>query len=160
MNCQDIMRRPVESCRPSDTALQAARIMRDANVGLIPVCDPKGLVVGVITDRDLALRVCAAGADPGRIYVDTIMSRELVSCGPHDPLQRAAERMGEQQKSRVLVVDGAGTLLGVISLADLAACDPSLASRSLAEISRREVLDMRGHRETRSPGPPSGIVTQ
>jgi CBS domain-containing protein len=160
MNCQDIMRRPVQSCRPTDTALQAASIMRDANVGLIPVCDHRASVVGVVTDRDLALRVCAVGADPGRITIDTIMSRELVSCGPHDPLERAAQQMGEHQKSRVLVVDSAGALLGVISLADLAVHEPSLASQSLAEIARREVLDVHGHREARPPVAPAGIVSQ
>jgi CBS-domain-containing membrane protein len=119
--------------------------MQDANVGLIPICDYKRSVVGLITDRDIALRVCAAEVDPRRITVDMIMSCDVVSCGPLDPLQRAAQLMGEHRKSRVLVLDEAGKLLGVISLADLAIHDPALALESLTEIARREVRDLHGH---------------
>lgn len=118
MRCQDVMKMGLVTCSPSDTAARAARIMRDRNLGILPVVDPADLrLVGVVTDRDLALRILGEVRELDT-EVAEVMTRDLVTCGPEDDLRVAEERMAEAGKSRILVVDE-GRCVGLISLADV-----------------------------------------
>ena len=85
---ETILNRNVKSLNEQDTAQFAARVMRDANIGFLPVCGASGKVVGAVTDRDIVVRLAA---DSGNMTttVSTLMSRDIVACNPKDDLRRA-----------------------------------------------------------------------
>jgi CBS domain-containing protein len=139
MLCQEIMKRRVEWVRKEDSVQDAARKMRDAMVGFLPVCDPAGRVVGTVTDRDIAIRLVADDL-PTKTPVLDIMSHEVISCRPDDELVEAEQKMGRHQKSRILVLDGASKLVGVISLSDIATHEEDRpAAQTMRQITEREV---------------------
>ncbi len=137
MTCNDIMKKVVVYLSPEDTARVAAKLMSDADVGFLPVCDNTGKVIGALTDRDIVLRLVASDK-PNSTRVAEIMSQEVISCSPDDDIRDAADEMARNQKSRLLVVDDAGKLQGVISLSDLPQFEPEAATRTLGQISERE----------------------
>ncbi len=140
MRCQEILSREIVSCRESDTIQVVALKMRDANVGFLPVCDREGVTVGVVTDRDLALRGCAVGLDPKRVPVTEVMTHQVLSCRLDDDLRHVEGLMANNRKSRILVQDAAGHPIGVISLVDLARHDRVFASETMRRVSGREIL--------------------
>jgi CBS domain-containing protein len=77
-------------------------------------------LIGIITDRDLALRVVAQGLDTNSTRVESVMTRKVVTCRSDDDLQRAVDAMAEKQLRRIVIVDNANKVLGVISQADVA----------------------------------------
>jgi CBS domain-containing protein len=132
------MQRSPERIAPETTVAEAARRMRDACVGFLPVCAADGKVMGVLTDRDIALRVDAPGL-AGSTPVSRVMSRGLIACGPGDELDHALALMGRERKCRLVILDDAGRLAGVISLSDLAQhSEPLRLARLLREIYVRE----------------------
>lgn len=138
MLCEEIMKRDVECLSPQETVQTAARKMRDVNVGFLPVCDAAKKVMGTLTDRDIAIRLVAEGRAASTTVGD-IMSHDLVSCRPKDDLRRAEHLMGQHHKSRILCVDDAGTLVGVISLSDIAQCeDESRVAKTMRQVTERE----------------------
>jgi len=138
MRCEEIMKRDVQCVQPADPVQVAARRMRDANVGFLPVCDSGRKVLGAITDRDIALRIVADGRPPTTAIGD-VMTREVVACAPGDDVRRAEELMGKQHKSRMIVADEEWRLLGVISLSDIAQVeDASRASQTMKQVTERE----------------------
>jgi len=103
-----------------DTPLaDAARMMRDSDVGPLPVAD-EGRLVGVLTDRDITIRAVANGKDPFSTRVDEVMTPKVVCCLDTDEVERAAEMMQSAQLRRLLVVDEGGRLAGIVSLGDIA----------------------------------------
>ena len=138
MRCDELMKRDVECVGMRDTVQQAARRMRDANVGFIPVCDEKFRVLGTLTDRDIAIRLVSDNR-PATTEVKEIMSREVVSCRPTDDLERAQRIMAERQKSRLLVIDQHDKLVGVLSLSDIIErTDAVRAAQTLQSVASRE----------------------
>jgi CBS domain-containing protein len=137
MRCQEIMKKDVECVLPTDTVQAAAKRMRDENIGFLPICDESRKVLGTITDRDLTIRVLA-DAGPSTTRVQEVMTQQVVSCQPEDDVADAEKLMSKNQKSRIVCVDPAGRLVGVISLSDLAQIDDAEASRTLREVSERE----------------------
>jgi CBS domain-containing protein len=139
MLCQEIMKYAVEFAREESTAKQAAEKMRDAKIGFLPVLDERGRVVGVLTDRDIALRVCGESRSADETPVGEIMSREIVSCRPEDPLSKAEELMVKHYKARIVMTDSEGKLLGLISLTDVAQYEePLRAARIVRQVGARE----------------------
>jgi len=139
MICSEIMKSEIECVAPTDTAEDAARKMRDHNVGFLPVCDDSLQVVGTLTDRDLALRVVAEGR-PMTTPVAELMTHEVVSCRSTDNLSRAEELMGLFRVSRMLCVDEDGLLAGVISLSDIAQHETlSRVAQTLRDVTMREI---------------------
>jgi CBS domain-containing protein len=122
MRCEEAMTEEVETVGTTDTVLQAARTMRDLDVGFLPVCQGDGAPVGTITDRDIVLRVVAE-EQPASTAVEEVMSTELISCRPGDDVGEAARLMRVYQVSRVLVIGEDGRVAGVISLSDLSRSD-------------------------------------
>jgi len=127
-------------CLPSDNAVQAARLMKIEDVGSLPVCgsgDSRRLV-GIVTDRDLALNVVAEGRDPNSTRIESIMTREPYTCREDEDLKTALERMEDNQVRRIPVVDRNGMLTGIISQADIATRVRSRekTAEMVAEISR------------------------
>jgi CBS domain-containing protein len=119
MQCAELMNKNVECITPESTVEDAARVMRQRNIGFLPVCDADGFVLGALTDRDLTLRVLAEKR-PGSTLVREVMSREVVAVRAREPIQTAQQLMGLRRKSRIMCLDTKGKLVGVISLSDLA----------------------------------------
>lgn len=141
MRCEEIMTRDVESVLPGDTCQLAARKMREANIGFLPVCDASGEVQGTVTDRDIAVRLVAHGL-PAQTNVWEVMTREVVSCLPDDEIAEAARLMGEREITRLVVLDHADRLVGVLSLADLVrVSDEHALVQTLRHVTRREARE-------------------
>lgn len=139
MRCEEIMKRNVECISQETTVQEAARRMRDRNIGFLPVCDDGMHVLGTITDRDLALRVLASDLD-GSVLVNDVMTRDAVTCAPNDALDEAARSLARHHKSRIMVIDDDRRLVGVISLSDLARnVKDKQVARTLREVTEREV---------------------
>ncbi|HEY3114668.1 MAG TPA: CBS domain-containing protein [Gemmatimonadaceae bacterium] len=119
MRARDIMTRNPECCRRDDTAREAARVMRDQDCGSVPIVDEGGRVVGIVTDRDLAIRGIAAGKDVNTKLND-LMTPVAVTCGQDDDLRDVEQKMAELQVRRIPIVDAGGRCLGIISQADIA----------------------------------------
>ena len=138
MRCEEIMKRDVECVEPTKPVQDAARRMRDANIGFLPVCDPSRKVLGAITDRDIAVRIVADGRPPTTAVGD-VMTREVIACRPDDDVRRAEQLMGRHHKSRMICTDEEGRLLGVISLSDIAQVEEaSRASQTMKQVTERE----------------------
>lgn len=116
---RDDMTRQVETLAPEANAQDAARKMKDRDYGFLPVVE-HGRVVGVLTDRDITLRVIAEGRDPSKTLVSDIMSRDVVVARPEDELETVYELMKERQVRRVPVVDAQRKLAGMVTLARIA----------------------------------------
>lgn len=139
----DTVMKSAKCCRTDDTARDCARLMKEENIGFVPICNDDGEPVGTITDRDLALRVLADGRSPDAL-AETFMTREVVSCTIGDDLRDAEQLMQERRKSRVMVCDEDGRLQGVISLSDIAETeDVETAGRTLREVASREAAPPR-----------------
>ena len=116
----DVMAPVVQTIRASDTAVEAARLMRDNDVGSLPVLSEDGTPIGVLTDRDLAVRLVAEGRDPHSARVEELCSRELVTVGPEESLDEALTRMALHKVRRLPVVDNRRVIVGMIAQADIA----------------------------------------
>ena len=123
MQAKEIMTSDPKTVRKSDTLETAARIMRDADVGLVPVVDGGNgssvKLVGVITDRDIAIRHVAEGHGPGHKVEEAMSTEGLTTCHPDDDVDKVMEAMRAAQVRRVPVVQD-GALVGIVSQADLA----------------------------------------
>jgi CBS domain-containing protein len=138
MRCEELMKRDVVSVSPDDTVEVAARHMRDENVGFIPVCDADRKVMGLLTDRDIAIRLVASSL-PASSPVRGIMTDEVVACRPQDDLREAEKLMMDRNKSRIVCTDDQGRLEGVISLSDIAQAENrGRAAQVLREVAERE----------------------
>jgi CBS domain-containing protein len=119
MNVENVMTRAPKTCSPSDKMSQAVQLMWDHDFGCVPVVDGNGRLAGIVTDRD----ACMAGLMQGRalhdIPVEQAMSRELFTLAPHAPVTEAIDLFLEKNVRRVPVVDGRGSLVGILSIADL-----------------------------------------
>ena len=120
MNVKDIMTRDVEVVHPDDPIKEAARKMRDRDIGFLPVCDGDRLV-GVVTDRDLILRGLAEGTDPGTNIGRDLMTSPVVYCFDDQDVKEATRLMEDHQIRRVAVLRRENKrLVGVLSLGDIA----------------------------------------
>ncbi|MDQ3143360.1 MAG: CBS domain-containing protein [Pseudomonadota bacterium] len=115
---RDLMTTSLETVGPDQTARDAAGFMLSADTGSIPVCDGD-TIIGMITDRDIAIRGVAAGKGP-ECSVRDLMSNDIVCARDTDDAQGVAERMSNAQVRRLPVLDESGKLVGMISLGDLA----------------------------------------
>ncbi len=115
---QDAMTANPATLDPSATATEAARTMKSENVGSLPIVEDDRLV-GVVTDRDLALRVLGEGRS-GDTTVGEIASKELVTVDPQQSLEEAARLMAEHQVRRLPVCEEDGRLVGILAQADVA----------------------------------------
>ena len=120
MKAREIMTKDPAACGPNDTAEDVARTMRDQDCGCVPVVDASSRrLLGIVTDRDLAMRVLAEGLGPDA-RVRELMSPDPCCCSPDDDLRTVEKLMSDNQVRRVPVVDEQGCCVGIISQADLA----------------------------------------
>jgi CBS domain-containing protein len=107
-------------CDKDVTVAEAARQMADQNIGALPVCSTEGRLAGVVTDRDLAVRVVAEGLDPSTTKVaDLLSGAEVVTIGADDSAEEAIRTMKDHAVRRLPVIDGT-RLVGMVSQADIA----------------------------------------
>jgi len=138
MQCKEAMKTNVITCRERDSVSRCASIMASNGIGFVPVVDENQRVLGVVTDRDLVVRALAR-QQPENTPVEKVMSRDVVGCAPDDSLVRAERLLAESRKSRVVITDEWGRLVGILSLADVAQVeDSSRAGDLLKKITRRE----------------------
>ena len=115
---QEVMTSNPTTVRPDTPATEAARIMKQEDTGIVPIADGDRLA-GVITDRDLTLRILAEGGSPDT-GVGELASRDLVTVDPQQSLEEAARLMAEHQVRRLPVVEEDGRLVGILSQKDVA----------------------------------------
>jgi len=140
-----IMSSVVRSCSPGDSLNRAAQIMWEFNCGALPVVSDEGLILGMITDRDVCMASYTRGQNLSALTVDHAMSRSVKACSAGEPIRRVLEIMEQSQVRRVPVVE-AGKVVGMVALADIArlvegarigraaACD--VLAKALAAISQ------------------------
>ncbi len=119
MKVRDVMTRGAECVGPDDNLQQAARKMKDLDVGPLPVCDNDRLA-GMLTDRDIVVRCIAEGRDPRSTTVRDAMTEGVCYCFEDDDVEDAARQMREKQIRRLVVLNRDRRLVGVVSLGDLA----------------------------------------
>jgi CBS domain-containing protein len=119
MLCRDIMKADVRCATAQTTVVRAAALMRDEQIGFVPVCDEARKVIGTLTDRDITIRVIAE-SESANEFVTRFMSTGVVACRSSEDLSIAQDLMGEMQVSRIVCVDENGQLEGIISLSDIA----------------------------------------
>jgi CBS domain-containing protein len=105
--------------KPGDSIVDAAKLMRGEDTGIAPIVDGDRLV-GVITDRDIAVKVVAEGRDPKTTNVEEVASTNLVTVDPQQTLDEALQLMGRHQLRRLPVVEDDGRLVGIVAQADVA----------------------------------------
>ena len=116
---QELMTANPQSVSADQTIVDAARIMRDEDAGLVPVVEGDRLV-GTLTDRDIAIRVVAEGKDPQSTNVREVASTDLVTIDPQQDLSEALRLMAQHQVRRLPVVEEDGRLVGILAQADVA----------------------------------------
>jgi CBS domain-containing protein len=116
----DVMTRDVRVVSPNDSMQRAAQCMDELNVGVVPVCDGKKLL-GVVTDRDIAVRGVAANKRPDQTPVTEVMSEHVRWCYEDQSIDDVLDEMSDTQIRRMPVVDRDKNLVGIVSLGDFAA---------------------------------------
>ena len=135
MKVRDAMTSGVRIASPDETIQDAARMMADIDAGVLPVGQNDRLV-GMITDRDIAIRAVAKGMGPAT-SVGEVMTREVRYCFDDEDVDHVRQNLADQQIRRVPVVDRDKRLVGILSLSDLALAGMSTAmGETLADISR------------------------
>ena len=122
MLCREIMTPNPEYVLPSDPVMKAAKLMKSEDVGPIPIVDDKDgkRLAGIVTDRDLAIKVVAEARDAKTTLVKEVMTDDVVTCKENEDVRQALKLMQENKVRRIPVVDGSDHLLGIISQADVA----------------------------------------
>jgi CBS domain-containing protein len=128
---KDVMTDRPRTCEPRTTVLEAARLMKEEDVGSIPVVQD-GRAVGLVTDRDIVLRVVAEGRDPSMTTVGDIASGELVTVESGQPLDEALALMAHHRVRRLPVIENA-KLVGIVAQADAARVADDRATGEVVE---------------------------
>jgi len=127
MNIEKVMTREVCTCSPGDTLNRAAQLMWEGDCGALPVVDEQHHVISMVTDRDICMGSYLQAVPLWGAPVSSVMSKELFTCSPEDDVDDVERLMREKRIRRVPVVGGAGELVGIVTLGDLARCSQSSA---------------------------------
>ena len=117
---RELMTKDPRTVQPDASVVDAARLMRDEDTGIVPITEGGDRLAGVITDRDIAIGVVAGGKDPTSTKVTQIASKNLVTVDPQQDLDEALRLMAEHQVRRLPVVEEDGRLVGILAQADVA----------------------------------------
>ena len=133
--CKDIMSQNLVVATIGDNAVEIAQKMRSADVGSIPIVESleSKTLLGVVTDRDLVLRVLADELEPSTSMAQSIMTENPVTCDFHTPVETAMQLMSHHQVRRIPVIDEDGRLLGIIAQADIARHLDTLSTGQVVE---------------------------
>lgn len=119
MRAREVMNSFVVRARPTNTAQEVACAMRDQGVGIVCVCDEELLPIGVVTDRDLAVRVCSVEHPPAQVQVQHVMTPRPVTCALDATVDDIHQLMKDHGVARVLVTEHDGRIAGVVTLAEI-----------------------------------------
>ena len=122
MIASEIMTKNPECCLPTDSVMAAAQIMKSEDVGPVPIVENRDekKLTGIVTDRDLAIKVVAEARDPKTTQVDEVMTEGVVTCRDNDDVRSVLQLMENNQLRRIPVVDKQDHLVGIIAQADVA----------------------------------------
>jgi len=138
--CSEVMTKDPVVCTPTDLVAKVAQVMTRENVGPVPIVEDGQTrrLVGMVTDRDLAVRIVAEGRDSKSTRAVEVMSRHMVTCRAGDDVQVALDAMSTNQLRRIPVVDDQDRLLGIIAQADVAmrVNQPEMTAMVVRNISR------------------------
>ena len=120
--CSQVMTKNPVCCLPNDTVSKVAQLMKSKDFGSVPIIENEQTkkVVGIVTDRDLTLKIVAEGRDPKSTKAEEVMTRKVVTCRAEDDLQKALDAMSEHKLRRIPVVDNNNGIVGIIAQADVA----------------------------------------
>lgn len=136
MKIKEIMTSDVRCASPDNTLVEAAGLMRELDVGAVPVCEQDRLV-GMLTDRDMTLRAIADAKDPNRATVRETMSPGIVYAFEDQSVEEVARLMEDKQIRRLPIMNRSQRLVGIVSLGDIAQCSqPAFSGQTLKEVSR------------------------
>ena len=138
MKVQDIMTGEPRCLSPDSTVREAAQLMKEINAGVIPVVESGSKkLVGVVTDRDIAIRVVAEGKASDCRVSDVMSAGNLATCTPSDDVDRVMETISREQVRRIPIVDERGSLVGIVAQADIVRkADDKKAERTVEKISQ------------------------
>ena len=139
MKAKDIMTRKPKSVTPETSVREAARLMKEEDVGVLPVVDRDGSdrLIGIVTDRDIAVRHVAEGHDSSSCPVSEAMTSSVSTVREDDDVDSVMDLMGKEQVRRIPVIDERGGLIGIVAQADIVreARDDRKAERTIEKIS-------------------------
>ena len=141
MKIREVMSQNPICCIPHDSAQTVAKILRDRNIGSMPVVadQQSRKLIGMITDRDLCCSVVAGGLDPKTTQIEKFIKTAPVTCREGENVEACERRMQEHQVRRIPVVDAEDRVIGIVAKADLALRDkPERVSKTVAEISKTD----------------------
>ena len=138
--CSEVMTKSPVCCLPNDMVVNVAELMNSGNIGSIPVIENEQTkkIIGIVTDRDLALKIVAKGLDAKSTKVEAVMTRKMITCRADDDLLKALDAMAEHQLRRIPVVDADHKIVGIIAQADVATRvdQPEKTAEMVKEISQ------------------------
>ncbi len=117
---RELMTESPRTVPPDASAVDAAKVMQNEDAGIVPIVEGDGRLIGVVTDRDIALRVVAEGREPDSTKVAEIASQNLATVDPQQDIDEALRLMAEHQVHRLPVVEEDGRLVGILAQADVA----------------------------------------
>jgi CBS domain-containing protein len=129
---RDVMSPDADCVRTDRTAADAARIMTEAGVGAVPICGPDDKLKGVVTDRDIVVKVIGKGRDPGTFPAGDLNQQEAVTIGADDDVEEILATMTRHKVRRLPVIDGK-RLVGMVAVADVARSLPNATTGDLVE---------------------------
>jgi len=122
MRLSSIMTGSIQTVAPGASLAEAAKKMASGDIGSLPVCADGRKVLGIITDRDIAVRAVARGLDPNQTRVQEVMTKDVLSCSVDSEVEDACQMMERRQVRRLVVTDGKDAPIGIVSLGDIALC--------------------------------------
>lgn len=134
MYVSDAMHKKAKTANPKSSIQELAQLMATDDIGAIPVTEGSRLV-GIVTDRDIAVRAVAKGSDPSKVTAGDIMSEHVIFCKTHEDVDDAIHLMEQKKVRRLPVLDDKDTLVGMLSLGDVARAVPmSMSGELLHEV--------------------------
>jgi CBS domain-containing protein len=120
--CNEVMTKNPVCCLPNDMVAKVAQLMKSKDIGPVPIIENEQTkkLVGIVTDRDLALKIVAEGRDAKSTKAEEVMTRKVVTCSGEDDVQKALDAMSEHQLRRIPVVGNDNRIVGIIAQADVA----------------------------------------
>ena len=120
--CSEVMTKNPVCCLPRDPVAKVAQLMKSTDVGSVPIVEDERSkrLIGIVTDRDLVVKMVAEGRDAGTARAEEVMSRGIVTCRAQDDVETALGAMSGNQLRRIPVVDDNGKIVGIIAQADVA----------------------------------------
>jgi CBS domain-containing protein len=141
MKVKEIMTANAKACTLTDSVADAARLMWEADCGIVPVVAEGGRVVGLITDRDICMAAMTKGRNELNIAVEDTISGKVFACKPEDDIHSALNTMRENKVRRLAVVGDDGKLKGMLSMNDVVLKAAELSDKKARELSYGDVVN-------------------